>query len=114
MVWGSISANGVGDLVFINGNMDASSYKQILIHHLTKKYSGLLDGSLFFQQDNDPKHKSREVQNYLSNKKIQLLDWPANSPDLNPIENCWATLKKEVSEIGPNNILQLKEAINKS
>ena len=51
-----------------------------------------------FQQDNAPCHKSRTTMNHLSDSGITVLDWPPNSPDINPIETAWALLKKEVRQ----------------
>ena len=50
--------------------------------------------SYIFQQDNDPKHTSRLVKCWFTENKINVLDWPAQSPDLNPIENLWAHVQK--------------------
>ena len=52
-----------------------------------------------FQQDNDPKHTSGIVEDWISEKGIRTLIWPPNSPDLNPIENCFHLVKKKLKKM---------------
>lgn len=68
-----------------------------------------------FQQDNDPKHTANLVKRYLDNKidqnVLQLLEWPSQSPDLNPIEHVWKVMKDKMRGVKPRNLNELFEKL---
>ena len=64
-------------------------------------------------QDGAPSHRAKSVKNFLASNNIPLLEWPGNSPDLNPIKNAWKMLKDEVEKSRPTSIHKLKEDLVK-
>jgi hypothetical protein len=117
-VWGCFAAAGVGRIHVFTENLDAVLMKKILKEHLMKSADKFWrTGTLWhFQQDNDPKHTSRLVSDYLERElciKDYILKWPPYSPDLNPIENLWADLKKRVEKHNCTNVKELEEAVKK-
>ena len=98
-VWGCISANGVGDLVRINGVLNAEKYRQILIHHAIPSGRRMIGPKFILQQDNDPKHTAKVIKNYLQCKEeqevLEVMAWPPQSPDLSIIESVWDNMKRQ-------------------
>ncbi|CAB1458212.1 unnamed protein product [Pleuronectes platessa] len=108
MLWGCFSSAGTGKLVRIEGKMDGAKYREILEENLMQSAKDLRLGRRFiFQQDNDPKHTARATKEWFGLKNVNVLKWPSQSPDLNPIENLWQDLKIAVHRQSPSNLTEL-------
>ena len=105
--WGSFCVKGKTSLFCFRRIMDAKFYIEILEKHIPEVRS-MLRGRWRFQQDNDPKHTSRIAKEFLDNNVPEVMDWPSNSPDLNPIENLWAIVKRNVELRRPKNLSELE------
>jgi transposase len=97
-VWGCMSSRGVGNLYRIEGIMDSKKYHSILVNHMSPLLKQMDSKVFWFQHDNDPKHTAKKVKNYLSNQQFNVLEWPSQSPDLNPIENMWGYIKAKIRD----------------
>uniref|UniRef100_A0A8D0AMX6 Tc1-like transposase DDE domain-containing protein n=1 Tax=Sander lucioperca TaxID=283035 RepID=A0A8D0AMX6_SANLU len=90
--------------------MDGAKYCQILEENLLFSARKLSMGRRFaFQHDNDPKHTAKLTTQWLKEKKVNVLAWPSQSPDLNPIENLWNALKTAVHIRSPSNLTELEQ-----
>ena len=109
MVWGCMSAAGVGELPFIEGNMNSNMYCEILQQRMIPSLQKLGHRTVF-QHDNDPKHTSKTTSALLKMLRVKVMDWPSMSPDMNPIEHLWE-IKWNLEVRKVTNIHQLRDIV---
>ena len=109
MLWGCFYGNKLGPIAFIDGSVNSNVYISVLQNKLLPFFQALRDDGatdIVFQQDNAKAHKSKLTGKWLKDSAAEngfmIMEWPAYSPDMNPIEELWAQLKAELHRRYPD------------
>ena len=109
---GSIFSKRKSEFNFFNKNLDTNLYIEIIEFSLSEM-NKIMKNSVILQFDNNPKHISLKALEFYKENNIKIIDWPSNSPDLNPIKNIWAKIKNKLCRQEFYNINKLRKRVEK-
>ena len=107
MVFVMISFPGTRPLARLHGKSNPTVYKEILKKHVVPNLRTAINQSAVFKLGNAPCHTALSVQTFLSEEDVTVMEWPAQSPDMNPMEYVWKLLNERAKEKNPRNVEEL-------
>jgi hypothetical protein len=111
MAWGCFCASGVAALEIMPPGTMVNSKRYVDILEKNLPVSMIWSQATMFMHDKAPCHSSKMTTAWLADKHINILPWPGNSPDLNPIENLWSVMKASVHRKSPRTVDELRQVI---